>query len=110
VLSLWDLIYAIVKQHKSFTHVLHYLQLKYKLSQEMKNIYENLSKGSLVEWFIGIGELKHGVKQSIFKETTYIGGAQHVYILSKFPTLEKEIIVLLKAHQDASQPLYVTIV
>jgi hypothetical protein len=46
----------------------------------------------------------------IFKETTYIGGARHVYIMSKFLALEKEIIVLLKAHQDASRPLYVAIV
>jgi hypothetical protein len=76
----------------------------------MKNIYENLRRGSLVEWFTWIGELKHDIKQSIFKETTYIGGAQHVYILSKFLALEKEIIVVLKAHQDASQPLYVAIV
>jgi len=63
----------------------------------MKNIYEILSKNSLVEWFTRIGELKHGVKQSILKETTYIGDARHVYILSKFPTFEKKIIVLLKA-------------
>ncbi len=108
--SLWDLIYVLVKQHKSFTHVLHYLQLKYKLSWEMKNIYENLSRGSLVEGFTWIGKLKHGIKQSIFKEITYIGGAQHVYILSKFLALEKEIIVVLKPHWDASQPLYVAIV
>jgi hypothetical protein len=30
--------------------------------------------------------------------------------VSKFPTLEKEIIVLLKAHWDVGQPLYATIV
>jgi hypothetical protein len=35
-------------------------------------------------------------KQSIFKETTYIGGAQHVYIMSKFPTLEKRLLCYSK--------------
>ncbi len=102
--SLWDLIYAIVKQHKSFTHVLHYLQSKYKLSWQMKNIYEILSKDYLVEWLTRIRELKHGVKQSIFKETTYIGDAQHVYIFSKFPTFEKRLLCYSKP------PLYVAIV
>ncbi len=39
------------------------------------------------------------VKQFIFMEIiAYTRGAQHVYVVSKFPTLEKEIIVLLKAH------------
>ncbi len=99
--SLWDLIYAVVKQHKSFTH---YLQSKYKLSWEMKNIYEILSKDSLVEWFTRIGELKHGVKQSIFKETTYIGDARHVYILSNFLHLKKRLLCYSKP------PLYVAIV
>jgi hypothetical protein len=56
-------------------------------------------------------EFKDGVKQYILKETiAYIGGAQHAYILSKFSTFEQEIIVLLKAHQDVGQPLYVAMV
>ncbi len=54
---LYDPIYVIVKQHRSFTHVLQYLQVKYKLPREMKNIYENLNRGYLGKWFIGIGGL-----------------------------------------------------
>ncbi len=61
----------------------------------------------MVYWDRGVDN----VKQFIFKEIiAYTKGAQHVYVVFKFPTLEKEIIVLFKGHRDVGQPLYPTIV
>ncbi len=48
----------------------------------------------MVHWYRGVDNAK---KKEII---VYTRGAQHAYT-------EKEIIVLLKAHQDVGQPLYV---
>jgi len=51
------------------------------------------------------------MKASIFKETTtFRGGDQHAYVLSKHREFEEEITTLLKAHHDSSQPLYASLV
>jgi hypothetical protein len=99
--SLWDPIYAAVIKHRKLKSALCYLQLKYKLHGQETSIYDQLSRGSLAEWFTSVGELKEGTKQAIFKETAaFTGGLQHAYVLSNYHELEEDIITILKQHRD----------
>jgi hypothetical protein len=60
--SLWDLIYTAITKYKSFKNAMQYLQLKHKIFGQEKNIYDQLTRGSLLEWFTNLEELKDGTK------------------------------------------------
>jgi hypothetical protein len=79
----------------------------YKNPGESHGVYENLSRGSMYEWFTTRGELKEGYKQYVLEGSSHFqGGTQHCPILSKHPEVEEFIIQTLKGHRKAGQPLY----
>ena len=99
--SLWEPIYAAMR----------YLKTKYKLPGKSDSVYEDLTRGSLWDWFTPTGQLREGVSKKIYNETSsFSEGAQHSYVLSNFRELEDEIIEMLKAHRDAGQPLFISTV
>jgi hypothetical protein len=105
--SLWEPIFAAVKQHQNLTSVLHYLRSKYKLLGQSSSVYDKLSRGSLYEWFIPTGELKEGYKDYVYLGTSaFIGGPQHCPILENCPQLREKIVTILKIHRDVGHPLY----
>ena len=104
--SLWGPIYAAMRQHKNYTSTLRYLKLKYKEPGKSSSVYDDLSRGTLWDWFTSTGELREGVKTKIDNETPFSESCQHRYVLSKFPILQEEIIEMLQAHRDAGQPLF----
>ena len=58
--SLWGPIHAAMTVHKNYTFTLRYLQSKYKLPGQIRSVYDDLTRGSLFNWFTPSGELKEG--------------------------------------------------
>src|SRR6202022_4156267 len=55
--SLWGPIHAAMTVHKNYTSALRYLQAKHKLPGQIGSVYDDLTRGSLFNWFISSGEL-----------------------------------------------------
>jgi hypothetical protein len=105
--SLWEPIFAAVKQHRNLTSALHYLQSKYKKPGQSCSVYDKLSRGSLYEWFTPTSELKEGYKNYVYLGTsTFTSGSQHSPILEHYPQLREKIVTILKTHRDVGHPLY----
>jgi hypothetical protein len=105
--SLWGPIHAAMRVHKNYTSTLRYLQSKYKLPGQINSVYDDLTRGTLFNWFTPFGELKEGVKQKIYDEkSSFTEGSQHKYVLSAYHDLREEIIEMLKALREAGQPLF----
>lgn len=58
----WDLIYNAITKYRSIKNAMQYLQLKHKIFGQEKNIYDQLKRGSLLEWFTNLEELKDGIE------------------------------------------------
>jgi hypothetical protein len=69
-LHLWLPIFAIVKKHRNFINVLHYLKTFHKKTREINGPSDKLSRGSFYEWFTPRGEIKPHLKSAIEKGTT----------------------------------------
>jgi hypothetical protein len=49
--SLWGPIYLAVRKYRSIHYALKHLKTMYKIPRESQGVYENLSRGSMYEWF-----------------------------------------------------------
>jgi hypothetical protein len=109
--SLWGPIHLAVRKYRSIHYALKHLKTMYKTPGESQGVYENLSRGSMYEWFTSRGELKEGYKQYVNEGSSHFqGGTQHCPILSKHPEVEELIIQTLKGHKKVGQPLYARLV
>ena len=62
---LWVPINAAVKKHGNLTVALHYLQAAYKKLGECGSVYDDLSRGTLYNWFTLRGILKEKYKACV---------------------------------------------
>ena len=109
--SLWGPIHLAVQKYRSIHYALKHLKTMYKIPGESQCVYENLSRGSMYEWFTSRGELKEGYKQYIDNGSFHFQwGTQHCPILTKHLEVEELIIQTLKGHRKAGQPLYARLV
>ncbi len=70
-LSLWPPIYVVMKQHQNILNALKYLKGAYTKLGKVDSVYDNLSRGTLVEWFHPNGKIMENHKHHVEHDTTF---------------------------------------
>ena len=63
--SFWDPTHVAMKMYKNYTAPLMYLQSKYKLQGHIGSVYDDLTRGTLFNWFTTSKILKERVGRKI---------------------------------------------
>ncbi len=91
---LWPSIFVVVKKHGDFTNIFHYLKTFHRKPGKVSGPCENLSGGSLYEWFTPRGKFKPHLKEAITRGIASF--PTHFSILETKPKLKDELVNVLK--------------